>query len=339
MTAPITDTAAVYQVHGIRFAVPDGLHPVTDRYVFTDVPAGGHLSHDPYNEITLFADARRTPEEIISDVMGGFDDLYDGPHLHNQRRTRVNGRMITQASVTYTPRSQRHPDKPEDTVRVDYAFIRDKTRGETWGFRLIPPDTSLAPDVTQDWIDMLESAEPQTDMDVPFIGTRLENGRRYFYTRRNRVAIPERWRMITDLAFAPSHDHENLSNVKEVKRCVILLRSSISSNDFERRSVGDLKQSFSRFGLSGVVEERTIAGRPVEWIEIEPRTEEGRVRTAFQDASIKIRKTGDYRHYIHLNMDVEYIVDNPTSTAPPPSFVAKMREMHESMFQSIQFSD
>lgn len=339
MTAPITDTAAVYQVHGLRFAVPDGLVPITDRYVFTDVPMGGNRDHDPHNEITVFVDATRSPQDIISDVMDGLDTASDGPHLHNQRRTRVNGRMIRQATITYVPRNQRYPDESGDTVRIDYAFIPDEASGETWGFRLIPPDTSLKPDVLRDWVTMLENIEAQPNAEVPFIGNRRENGTRYFHTRRHRIVLPERWKMINDISFSPTQTPGKSREVEKVKRCVIFLRSSALPNDPEEQTVDDLAQSFSRYGLSGIVEERTVSGRSILWVEIEPRTEQGRVRIASQRASIKTNKSKTHYDHVQLEMDVEYVISDADAPPTSPKFVVQMKKMHEAIFQSIEFSD
>lgn len=338
MPPPITDTAAVYQVHGIRFAVPDGLEPITDRYVFTDLPIGGNRDRDPYNEITFFLDPTRAPEEIISDVTEGLDNSYDGLHLYNHRRKRIRDRMFTTVSIRYVSQEQLDSSQPEDTTRVDYAFTRDERSGETWGFRLIPTDTSLTPSLSGIWSRLIKSIEPQTTSSVPFVGNRMEDGTRYFHTHRYKVSIPSTWRVVNRFTFIPAEANrtEQLDSIRELRRAYISVSSETLPTDPEERTIKDLQQSFSNFGLSGTVQERQLLGRSVEWVEIEPRNDQSRVRTAAQSASIELVETTDYSERVSLEMDISYIVSDPSATLDPPTLLSDMRLMHRQMYDSIQ---
>ncbi len=335
---PMTDTAAIYQVHGIRFAVPEGLVPVTDRYVFTDLEPGKDPLFDPYNEITLFVDEDRSPEEILADVMDGFDNLYDGPHLHNQRRTRVNGRMVTQASITYTPRSRRDPDEPEDTVRVDYALIPNQDGGETWGFRLVPPDTTLTPEVAQDWADMINSAEAAPGASPHFVGRRQSNRGEEFCSEHYCVSLPNHWTLVNDLIFhhnKTANGRLSIPNVEKVREARILIMGSSTPGDRKRRSAEDLREFLRRTGGRGSVEESLLDGRHVLLINTSPSSDARRIRTISRFAKITLRDTELVYQTVSLKMAVSVVTSDEDLDATQIDLTKETADMHKQMYESI----
>jgi len=347
MAAPITDTVAVYQVHGIRFAVPEGLVPVTDKYILTDLKPDAWPDTTPHNSITLFTDPG-SPQEILDDYMSASDGIHDGPHLHNLRRQRIGDRMFTRASITYTPYVRKYSDETGDRVRIDYAFTVDKASGMTWGFGLIPPDTTLTPTVAQDWLDMLQSVAPKrkrpgsTDASPLRIGFDRRQEQRLFHTPWYTIHVPASWRTINSFLFKledlPSSERLRAKNIDAIDEAHISVSTEFVPYDKEQRTVEELQRTFDSFGDGpATVESRTLDGYPVEWFRFGPDPG-GRVKYMSRVADILLHKNKQDGQVTTVDAGFEYIIYTTTEDSAPPDEREKLMGKYFQLYNSIKIS-